>query len=76
MKRQLSVSVEESLLLFLDSRPGRNRSEKLERILVLAIQMEHERGIRRELGRYRAVREEKMEREAWELTVSEAMWAE
>lgn len=76
MKGKLSATVEEPLLEFLDSLPGKTRSEKLERILSAFKQWEEEKQLRRQLGDYREDEEEVLEREAWERTVAETMWRE
>ena len=75
MKGKLSATVEEPLLQFLDSLPGKTRSEKLERILKKFRELEEERVLRHQLSAAREDDEE-AEREAWEQTVSEAMWKE
>jgi len=75
MKGKLSATVEEPLLEFLDSLPGKTRSEKLERILKKFRELEEERVLRHQLSAAREDDEE-AEREAWEQTVSEAMWKE
>jgi hypothetical protein len=72
MKGKLSATVEEPLLEFLDSLPGKTRSEKLERILKKFRELEEERLLRHQLNEAREDDEE-WEREAWEQTVSEAM---
>lgn len=76
MKGKLSTTVEEPLLEFLDSLPGKTRSEKLEGVLAVFKQLEEDRKLRRQLGDYREDEEERLEREAWERTVAEAMWSE
>ena len=75
MKGKLSATVEEPLLEFLDSLPGKTRSEKLERVLKKFRDLEEERLLRHQLSELREDDEE-WEREAWEQTVSEAMWKE
>lgn len=75
MKGKLSATVEEPLLEFLDSLPGKTRSEKLERVLTKFRDLEEERLLRHQLSELREDDEE-WEREAWEQTVSEAMWKE
>lgn len=76
MKGKLSATVEEPLLDFLDSLPGKTRSEKLERILSKFKQLEEEKELRRQLGGRSEDDDEQLEREAWERTVAEAMWSE
>ena len=76
MKGKLSATVAEPLLEFLDSLPGKTRSEKLERILERFKQIEAEKLLRKQLSAYREDADEQMEREQWERTVAEAMWSE
>ncbi len=76
MKEKLSTTIEESLLQFLDSLPGKTRSEKLERVLSKFKQVEEERQLRKQLSEQVEENDEQMERQAWERTVAEAMWTE
>ena len=76
MKGKLSATVQEPLLDFLDSLPGKTRSQKLERLLALVKKVEEEKVLRRELGQYHEDDEERIEREVWERTMGEAMWSE
>jgi hypothetical protein len=74
MKAKLSATVEEPLLEFLDSLPGETRSAKLERLLAKYKQIEEEKALRKQLGRYREEDEERIEQEIWERTMAETMW--
>lgn len=76
MKSKLSATVEEPLIQFLDSLPGRTRSEKLERVLSLLRQWREERELRRRLAAFHETKPEKQEREDWEEIMEEAMWSE
>ncbi|MFQ5738290.1 MAG: hypothetical protein ACE5JX_04715 [Acidobacteriota bacterium] len=76
MKGKISATITTPLMEFLDSLPGRTRSEKLERILARYKQFHEDEQLRRELGNYREDEQERAAREAWERTVSEAMWNE
>ena len=76
MKGKLSATVDKPLLEFLDSLPGKTRSEKLARILTKFRQLEEERLLRHQLSKFSEDEDEVWEREAWEQTVSEAMWSE
>ena len=76
MKGKLSATVEQPLLAFLDSLPGKTRSEKLERLLSRFKRFAEEKQLREELRGYREDEEEGAEREAWERTFAEAMWNE
>ena len=76
MKGKLSATVEQPLLAFLDSLPGKTRSAKLERILARFKQLAEEKRLRQQLGGYEEEDDEQAEREAWERTFAEAMWNE
>ncbi|HEY3132079.1 MAG TPA: hypothetical protein VGL91_21665 [Acidobacteriota bacterium] len=76
MKGKLSATVAEPLLEFLDSLPGKTRSEKLERVLERFKQIEQEKLLRKQLSACREGADEQLEREQWERTVAEAMWSE
>jgi hypothetical protein len=76
MKGKLSATVEEPLIEFLDSLPGRTRSEKLEVVLSRYKKLQEELELRDQLAVYYEDEGERREREAWELTVAEAMWSE
>jgi hypothetical protein len=76
MKDKISVTVERSLLEFLDSLPGESRSQKIERALQQLKKVVADRELRALLGGGREDDRERMEREAWERTFAEAMWNE
>lgn len=76
MKNEISVTVERSLLDFLDSLPGESRSEKIGRALLQFKRVMAGRELRSLLGGGREDEAERMEREVWERTVAEAMWNE
>lgn len=76
MKAKLSATVEEPLLEFLDSLPGKTRSEKLELVLSRYMKLQDELDLREELAAYYEDEDERRDREAWELAVAESMWRE
>ena len=76
MKGKLSATVEEPLLAFLDSLPGKSRSEKLERVLERFKRFADDKRLREQLSGYRQEEDEQLEQEAWERTFDEAMWNE
>lgn len=76
MKSKISVTVERSLLEFLDSLPGESRSGKIERALLKLKKVMEEKELRAQLGGRREDDAERVEREIWESTVAEAMWNE
>jgi len=76
VKSKLSATVEEPLIHFLDSLPGKNRSEKLERALLILRQWHEDRQLRQELAKVSETERERQEREDWERIMEEAMWSE
>ncbi|MBI3595664.1 MAG: hypothetical protein HY203_00755 [Nitrospirae bacterium] len=74
MKAKLSATVEKPLVRFLDSLPGKSRSEKLERALSMLRQWQEERELRRQLAAVHETKKERQEREDWERLMAEAMW--
>ena len=76
MKGKISATVDQPLLEFLDSLPGRTRSEKLQRVLEKVRELEQDLVLRRALGQQVEDVDERLESEAWERTVAEAMWSE
>jgi len=76
MKDKLSVTVEQPLVRFLDSLPGRSRSEKLERVLRRFQQVAEDVALRRALARHRDSDVERREHEAWVRTMEHDQWNE
>jgi hypothetical protein len=76
MKSKISVTVDQSLLEFLDSLPGESRSEKIESAVRKLKKVADEKELRVQLGGYREDDAERVERELWESTIAEAMWTE
>ncbi len=76
MKGKISATIDAPLLEFLDSVPGSTRSEKLGRVLQKFKQLTEDQQLRRQLASHREDDHERVDREAWERTVSEAMWNE
>ncbi len=74
MKGKLSATVEEPLIEFLDSLPGKTRSEKLEFVLSRYKRLTEELDLRDQLRGYYEDDGERRDREAWELTVAESQW--
>jgi hypothetical protein len=74
MKVKVSVTVDVSLVAFLDSLPGRTRSAKLAGALREYRKVHEDLKLREELAAYVEDDTERSEREAWEHTVAEAMW--
>lgn len=77
MKTKLSATVDAPLIRFLDSLPGKTRSEKLERALLILKQWEEERQLRHDLAAFNQNdQKNQKEREDWEHLMEEAMWSE
>lgn len=76
MKAKLSVTVDQPLARFLDSLPGRSRSEKLEAVLKRYREVYEEQALRRALGGTRETEAERSEREAWERTMERDQWSD
>lgn len=76
MKGKISATIDQPLLKFLDSLPGKTRSEKLEHVLEAFRRWADEKSLRLQLGRLVESDDERAEREAWEQTMEEAMWTE
>jgi hypothetical protein len=74
VKSKISVTMEQSLLEFLDSLPGDSRSEKIEGAVLKIKKVAEEKDLRVQLGGYREDDVERVERELWESTIAEAMW--
>lgn len=76
MKAKLSVTVDRPLVRFLDSLPGRSRSEKLERVLKRFHEVSEDLALRRALAGHRESDGERREREAWVRTMERDQWSE
>jgi hypothetical protein len=76
LKAKLSVTVDETLLEFLDRAPGPTRSAKLEGILRRFRAIAEDLALRRALTAHREVEAERIEREAWERTMESDQWRE
>ena len=76
VKGKLSATVEEPLIEFLDSLPGKTRSEKLEFVISRYQALQEELDLRKKLAVYYEDDEEGRDRESWELTVAESQWRE
>ena len=72
----MSATVEEPLIEFLDSLPGKTRSEKLEFVISRYQALQEELDLRKKLAVYYEDDEERRDRESWELTVAESQWRE
>lgn len=76
MKQKLSVTMDLPLVRFLDTQPGRSRSEKIARILRRYREVTEDIALRRALAKRRESPDEHAEREAWGRTMGRAQWSE
>jgi hypothetical protein len=76
VKSKISVTMDQSLLEFIDSMPGYSRSEKIEGAVRRLKKVAEEKELRGQLGGCREDDAERVERELWESTIAEAMWTE
>jgi hypothetical protein len=76
VKSKISVTVDRSLLKFLDSLPGESRSGKIESALLKLKKVIEDKKLRAQLKGCREDDAERVEREIWESTVAEAQWNE
>jgi len=76
VKSKISVTVEHSLVEFLDSLPGESRSWKIEQALRKLQRLVEEKELRAQLLDYQEDDAERLERKQWESAVAETMWDE
>ncbi|MEE8613555.1 MAG: hypothetical protein V3S85_05375 [Nitrospirales bacterium] len=76
MKKKLSVTVEQSLVQFLDSLPGQSRSEKLEKVLRRFKEVSEDLDLRHALSRQCPSANDREEHEAWVRTMEHDQWSE
>lgn len=76
MKEKLSVTVDRPLVRFLDSLPGRSRSEKLEQVLRRFQVVSEELALRGALAEHGQDDDERREHEAWIRTMKHDQWSE
>lgn len=76
MKTKLSVTLDETLLSFVDSEQGDSRSEKLEAIVRRYRDARRDAALRRELAQFNAAGGDDVETDAWRQVMEEAAWSE
>lgn len=76
MKEKLSVTLDASLVKFLDRLPGASRSAKLERVLRHFKAVKADLALRQALAAAREGEGERAEREAWVRTMEHDQWNE
>jgi len=76
MKEKLSVTVEQTLVQFLDSLPGQSRSEKLEKVLRRFKEVSEDLELRHALSPQRPSPNDREEHEAWARTMEHDQWSE
>jgi hypothetical protein len=75
LKAKLSVTLDDSLLGFLDAQPGENRSEKLESIVRKYRSVKQDFLLREQLAKFNADSDD-AEADAWRRAMEEAQWNE
>ena len=76
MKAKLSVTLDASLVRFLDRLPGSSRSAKLERVLRHFKKVRADLALRQALAAAREDDADRTEREAWVRTMEHDQWSE
>lgn len=76
MKKKLSLTLDESLLTFVDSESGASRSEKIETIVRRYRDARRDAELRRELAAFNATADDDAEAEAWRRVMEAAQWNE
>jgi hypothetical protein len=76
MKRKLSVTLDESLLTFVDAEGGASRSEKIETIVRRYRDARRDAELRRELAAHQSEPDDDAESEAWRKVMEDAQWSE
>jgi metal-responsive CopG/Arc/MetJ family transcriptional regulator len=76
MKKKLSVTLDDSLLTFVDSESGASRSEKIETIVRRYRDACRDAQLRRELAAFNTSSHDDAESDAWRKVMEEAQWSE
>ena len=76
MKTKLSLTLDESLLTFVDSESGASRSEKIEIIVRRYRDARRDAELRRELAAFNSSSQDDAESEAWRKVMEETQWSE
>jgi hypothetical protein len=76
MKAKLSLTLEESLVAFVDAEPGATRSEKVETVLRRYREVQRDLKLRDELAAFNDTSDDRSETAAWQRVMQEAMWRE
>jgi metal-responsive CopG/Arc/MetJ family transcriptional regulator len=76
MKAKLSLTLDQSLVAFVDSEPGESRSEKIEAMLRRYREARRDASLRLELAAFNASSEDDAESAAWRQIMETAQWSE
>jgi hypothetical protein len=76
MKSKLSVTLDETLVAFVDTEPGETRSEKLESIVRRYRDARRDASLRRELAAFNASADDDAESAAWRQVMEASQWNE
>lgn len=76
MKEKLSVTIDRPLVRFLDTLPGRSRSEKLEAVIRRVRAVADDLALRKALAKHHESDQARAEAEAWRRTMERDQWSE
>src|SRR5688572_32799694 len=76
VKKKLSVTLDETLVAFVDSETGESRSEKIEAIVRRFRQARRDAELRRELASVNSTTDDDAESAAWRAVMEESQWNE
>jgi len=76
MKAKLSLTLDESLVAFVDAEPGESRSEKIESMLRRYRDAQRDAALRRELAAFNAIADDDAESAAWRQVMEASQWNE
>lgn len=76
MKTKLSVTLDESLVTFVDSEAGESRSEKIELIVRRYRDAHRDAALRRELAAFSSSGDDNAESDAWRQVMETSQWNE
>lgn len=76
MKKKLSVTLEESLVSFVDGEPGASRSDKIESILRRFRDAIRDVQLRKELAAFNQTEDDAAEDDAWRQVMEASLWSE
>jgi metal-responsive CopG/Arc/MetJ family transcriptional regulator len=76
VKAKLSLTLDETLVAFVDAEPGESRSEKIESIVRRYRDARRDAALRRELAAFNASADDESESAAWRQVMEASQWTE